>query len=600
MKKIISILVLGVLILSGFVVIAVQVKVSEKIIKMHEHILISEPIINKRADNYITINFEEAESYYMESDKPILPIITEVFTFPLGTKIVNIKVDNELKKYSLHNKIKPSSEPSVLSRKFYQISPELIPDKSVYSSMELYPKKHIIISKGAGLDNIEHVLFLKIQVIPQYSPIDNTLYAPEELEIEIDYILPEVDLVINDEYDMVIITPNLFSSSIQSLINHKNSFGVRTFLKTIEEIYNEFEGRDDAEKIKYFIKESIENYGIKYILLVGDVTKVPIRECAVTWESMGDVIVHNVISDLYYADIYDANVSFSSWDSNNNDIFGEYNWITKYVNDNYTSLKNYIDNVDLYPDIGVGRLPCKNEREVIITIDKIITYESQTYGQEWFNRLLLMGGDSFPNRGDTYEGERINEYVIQAMVEFKPIKLWTSIGNFRPLFINREITKGAGFVCYSGHGFEYGFGTYPPDDNDMIMYYTPYLFGLFNNDKLPIVFLDACSTAYLDYKVLDIIKAPCFAWSITKKQFGGAIATIGATRLIYGSYDPGSVGFLRLDVKFFEAYEPSVDISQMLISAQNEYLNYVWKDCLTIEEAILLGDPSLRVGGYKK
>ena len=54
-----------------------------------------------------------------------------------------------------------------------------------------------------------------------------------------------------DEYDMVIIAPDTFSTSIQPLITHKNSHDVKTFVKTTEAIYNEYTGRDDAEKVKY-------------------------------------------------------------------------------------------------------------------------------------------------------------------------------------------------------------------------------------------------------------------------------------------------------------------------------------------------------------
>ena len=55
-----------------------------------------------------------------------------------------------------------------------------------------------------------------------------------------------------DSYDMVIIAPDQFSSSIQPLITHKNSHDVKTILKTTEDIYKQYTGRDDAEKVKYF------------------------------------------------------------------------------------------------------------------------------------------------------------------------------------------------------------------------------------------------------------------------------------------------------------------------------------------------------------
>lgn len=73
----------------------------------------------------------------------------------------------------------------------------------------------------------------------------------------------------NDTYDMVVIAPNEFSSQIKPLINHKNNHNIITFLKTTEQIYSEYNGRDNAEQIKYFIKDVIETYGIEYVLLIG-------------------------------------------------------------------------------------------------------------------------------------------------------------------------------------------------------------------------------------------------------------------------------------------------------------------------------------------
>jgi len=80
-----------------------------------------------------------------------------------------------------------------------------------------------------------------------------------------------------DEYDMVVIAPDIFSDKILPLINHKNSVGILTFLKTIEDIYGEYPGRDNAEQIKYFIKDAIENYNIQFVLLIGGIDFIPAR-----------------------------------------------------------------------------------------------------------------------------------------------------------------------------------------------------------------------------------------------------------------------------------------------------------------------------------
>ena len=60
-----------------------------------------------------------------------------------------------------------------------------------------------------------------------------------------------------------------FNNEIQRLADHKELKGVTTLIKTTEDIYTEYPGVDKPEQIKYFIKDALETYGIKYVLLVG-------------------------------------------------------------------------------------------------------------------------------------------------------------------------------------------------------------------------------------------------------------------------------------------------------------------------------------------
>ena len=82
-------------------------------------------------------------------------------------------------------------------------------------------------------------------------------------------------VIFDDVYELLIIAPEEFSSNIQPLITHKNNIGVPTILVTTEDIYADasYNGRDEAEDIKLFIKDTIDpdglNWGVKYVLLVG-------------------------------------------------------------------------------------------------------------------------------------------------------------------------------------------------------------------------------------------------------------------------------------------------------------------------------------------
>jgi len=393
-------------------------------------------------------------------------------------------------------------------------------------------------------------------------------------------------------YDLVIITPDMFSDTLQPLINHKTSVGIKTFLKTTEDIYDEYEGRDQAEQIKYFIYDEVKNFGINYVLLVGDIDLLPIRKSYVKYGP-----IESLISDLYYSDVFDFEGGFCSWDSNENDLFGEFNYIGNHLNE--------IDKVNLYPDIGLGRIPCTSKGELEIVINKIITYEKGAYGCSWFKRIILMGGDTFPEFTPVVEGEwELDQYgKIMEKHGFEQIKLYTSTHTFKPSIVNREVTDGAGFVSFSGHGKPFGIGSYLPNKYRTINYLLPYILGMKNDDRLPIFFLEACATAGLDYKILSIMKFPCLAWSLVKKQSGGGIAAIGATQAGPMYFNPNNTGEpyaggYAMHMFFYEAYEQGVTLSDLMMHAYCSYLDNYWKDPIILENLILIGDPSLKIGGY--
>jgi hypothetical protein len=84
------------------------------------------------------------------------------------------------------------------------------------------------------------------------------------------------------DYDLLIITPNRYTRALKSLVTHKNNVGVPARLATLSEVYRSQaaeQGRDKPEKIKYFIKTAVEEWGIKYVLLVGNFRQMPIRYC---------------------------------------------------------------------------------------------------------------------------------------------------------------------------------------------------------------------------------------------------------------------------------------------------------------------------------
>ena len=550
-------------------------------------------------EGFLDVTIQETNSYTRSAGKPLLPIYVRTFEFPLGSEILEIKAT-------------PSIIESIMLEKPVRQVPlaqglEVRTDVDMGSSViiensDLYPSAWWDVQMGAGLNiENEHVLFVTLRLYPvRYNFDEDALVFVDMMEVYVSYAEENRLHTGMNGYDLVIITPSEFTNALQPLVNHKDRHEIVTNLVTLDDIYGFYPGRDDAEQIKYFIKYAIETWDIEYVLLVGDIQKLPIRTTYAAMWGDGDLL-----SDLYYADVYDEHQEFCSWDGNNNSLFGEVYYTQHEVFD--------LDDVDLYADVHIGRLACPTSMEVSTVVDKIITYETETYGADWFQRLVLCGGDTFPFHNGL-EGEIANDVIAGYLPDFTPIRLWTSTGTYNWINVNREINKGAGFMDYSGHGFEVGMSTHPPDDDRWIKYRNRHLLGLINQNKLPIVFFDACLTATLDFSMSGLLGylfnrhisvgasllVPPYGWNWVKSKIGGAIATIGATREAYTNVDHHGVygGAGLLSVNFFRAYEEGITVSQMLTQSQNDYINEAWKDFFTIEEFILLGDPSLRVGGY--
>ena len=597
MKKVLPLIIVGILVLSGLGAIAITDDKSYDLKIENESVILSKPVITD-IGQYVTVTMKESTSSLLYAGKPVLPVVTKVFTLPFGSEISHVDVifseENEI---VLSKEVLPGSKPAFVSTESKSLK-KTVKDPDVYGNTELYPFSRYSYTTRAGLDNEEHVNYLTVRCYPvRYSPKQNITYYSENIEINVLYKEPSIPIVFPNEYKLVIIAPEEYSAGIQPLVEHKNNHNVTTMFKSSEEIYSEYNGRDESEQIKYFIKDAIEDFGVTYVLLIGSVYKLPMRT---SYIRIWDRWVHATLTDLYYSDIYDTDGEFCSWNSNNNSKFGE----------------TMGDQLDLCPDVHIGRLACDKFKEVETVVDKIIHYENEAFYQDWFNNMIFIGGDTFiQNPGN--EGEEINEINMNIMSDFNPSAIiWTSKDNFNRKTISGAINEGAGFLDYSGHGFEHGMGTYPPSDKNFKVYLTPYIRDLVNGYKLPIIFFDACLTTKLDFtlgdllsykeyqifKILTLIpgidedmKLPCYAWYFVKHEGGGAIATIGATRTAFGGVEAGAG---KISIEFFKAYNSSEMLGQMMTKAQNTYITDVPWDEFTVEEFTLIGDPSLKLGGY--
>jgi len=586
--------------------------------------------------DYYVIRVNGADFNRMNPGQPVLPFNLTVFELPFCTRIVNISYQHsDLQIYDLDGRLAYGSA-SLTDNIGIRHALVGIGDTN-YESDDPYPPDWVFYHTGGGLSHGVHKTFLVIRTYPvRYFPDENQLAFIQNIEITIEYEEPAEPIIQDsDVCDLLIIAPSQFTIPLQRLARHKNNHGIKTKLVGLPEIYGRiyWDGVDNQEKIKFYIKYATENWGVTHVLLVGgikgqtDKWNMPARYSHVIPPVEQEYAEQSFISDLYYADLYDSEGDFSSWDSNHNGIYAEWNGTIK-------------DDMDMYPDVYLGRLACRSTSEVRTMVNKIIKYEKTKCDDIWFKNLILVAGDSYNDTNHFNEGELISEAAIEKMPGFNPVKVYSSEQDINRRTVNKAMNQGGGFAYFCGHGSHVSWSThFPPNGTKWTKGYDIQdMIPLRNFYKLPIVIVGGCHNGQFDISIRKSVTegiqknglryfglngrfwwdgwAPnCWAWWLTSKIGGGSIACIANTGLGThgdGDADNNSIAdYLEvldgwLELRFLELYgtEGYDILGENHGDTMSEYLNRfigdeAKMDVKMVQQWELFGDPSLKIGGYE-
>lgn len=257
-------------------------------------------------------------------------------------------------------------------------------------------------------------------------------------------------------------------------------------------------------------------------------------------------------------------------------------------------------------------------------VNKIINYEKQLADPSWFKRMGVCGGDTYQEYPG-YEGEIYNQMAIDIMSDFTPVKLWASNGYLteKGWSIIKLINQGCGFLYLSGHGSPKTWATRTSEGywvGDFNQFMMPFLF---NRNRLPVCLVGGCHNSQFDTDPINLLKNPkdalyhstwlpkCWSWRLTSHPRGGSIATIGSTGLCWYGVEYGGGGTDWLNVQFFREYaNDTVVLGQIWKNTLTRFVDTFpidWEtpsggvssiDAKSVQEWVLLGDPSLKIGGY--
>jgi hypothetical protein len=422
LKKILPIIIIGILVISGLNAVGthdVEVEIQSDSLE----ISFTSFKIEEYNQDYVELTFEEVSTHISETGKPLLPEVINTFELPFG--VTNVKVEvtpKNIQEQVITGKIRPSPVhlPLVSLSKSTESTEDIEKNEVDYTSTDPYPEAWYNYHIGVGLnENMERVTQVSVHTYPtRYIPAYDKLLVAENAEIKVTYEPATITLPSDeDEKDLVIIAPKKFMNILKNLKQHKESFGVKTILKSTEDIYANYEGVDKPEKIKRFIDDAIQTHNIKYVLLVGGLKSkiwnnprenmnygdkwwhVPVRytnfyDSPQYPLSFADIYDPGFLCDLYFADVYGEGGVFQNWDSNGDGKIAVWGMDTKGFDiENDTGF-------DFKPDVALGRLACRNRREVRNVVNKIIRYEATAANPDWFKRVVTITGDGFMDQED--------------------------------------------------------------------------------------------------------------------------------------------------------------------------------------------------------
>ncbi len=175
-------------------------------------------------------------------------------------------------------------------------------------------------------------------------------------------------------FEYVIITSSDLADEFQPLVDQKTSRGLAATIVTTDYIYANFTGleaagvRDNADRIRDFIYTAYHNWNTVWVLLGGDTdgfdtpggtanAVVPHRGAKGGWDYDPPSIDNNIPTDLYFSCLG------GTWNGDGDSIWGE-------KNDGSGG-----GDVDLVPEVFVGRAPVSNAAEATNFVNKTILYE---------------------------------------------------------------------------------------------------------------------------------------------------------------------------------------------------------------------------------
>jgi hypothetical protein len=372
----------------------------------------------------------------------------------------------------------------------------------------------------------------------------------------------------------LLITNKHLAPAFGSLVERRTEQGFPGRLLTLENIYATYAGEDEPEQIKNCIINHYENYETLYVALGGDDVIVPVRYCYT------GTLDHILPADLYYSDM-----DGGDWDGDGDKRYGE---------------PGDVSEVELIPEVHLGRIPVRTADDARAYVNKVIIYEEAS-PEDYAGSILLAGGNRYSFSGDTrfpgfedhdpVAGTEINvtnwylDYVQPYALElpvhryFYTNSHWDELrcgdDPWGPRYLEDHLNEGYQLLLYHAHASPAGWGM-------GVGFFRERNAARLTNPLPCIVVTAGCAAAGFD------LLEPSMCEAFLRNPNGGAVAFFGFSR-------SGAHGLSRMELSSELFRNRQTSIGQAITRSQSTMASRLvgapWRQC----QFILLGDPLIHL-----
>ncbi|MBN1211313.1 MAG: thrombospondin type 3 repeat-containing protein [candidate division Zixibacteria bacterium] len=453
-------------------------------------------LIFDRIQDFDVVKIQGDRSYLTVLGKPWLPARELKIALPPGMKATSVRIlqaDSEPIDGSFD--ILPSQKPIEIGQSLENLE-FTEPDRELYARSQVYPEQVVELTGQSDLagQNMARVRIYPVQYNPaekklilnrsisyiiegtpgylcgdylpsgisararsEYEKIVRAMVAnPEAVELTSRLALDKAAALLPPgQYDHVVITSSSYATYYQPLVTWHTRKGVRDTVVTTDDIYADYTGADNQEKIRNFVIDAHNTWGTMYYLIGGEHGTVPFKYRTYDDES--------IPSDAYYGDYDD------DWDY----------------------------------EVYVGRVTAEGSTQINCFIDKLIKYETDPPLTDYPLDIVLVGMDLTLAEDPPYYvltagqdmKEQIDNYYIPP--RFNVSKIYdTDATNHKTTFINM-MNAGQNLINHCDHSNSTVMGIGYLNHGQLLT--NSDVDNLTNNNLLSVIYSLGCHANEMDY-----------------------------------------------------------------------------------------------------